>query len=356
MEHPLNKKRIWKGLRIFILFTLLGLTIIFFYNISSKGFRLPSRYDLTFLFVAILLTLIDFSLGAFRYRIFFTGEIINKVNFYDCWRANLANIFFGAITPFQTGGGPAQLYIFSRVGVPLAGSISVSLINFFSSLLFLLISAFVAIILVKEEALGGLVINLARYSFIAFSIAFLLFLALLIKTETVDRWILRIIKLTYRILGKKRKEGPGFYENFREKAIEFKSYLKFFFQKKKSIFVFSFLITVLLYFNKYLIAYAIVRGMGFFPDFCEVIKIQMLQFFFLYFSPTPGASGLGEISSFFLMSKLVPVVQLSIFAFIWRFFTCYIGVGLGSFILISDLNRYFKEKEGFVSQKKEMKD
>ncbi|KPL04472.1 MAG: hypothetical protein AMJ90_00565 [candidate division Zixibacteria bacterium SM23_73_2] len=348
MVDPLNKKRIWKGTRIFVLFSLLGLTIIFFYNISTKGIKLPSRYDLTFLFVAILLILIDFSLGAFRYRIFFTGEILDKVSFLNCWRANLANIFFGAITPFQTGGGPAQLYIFSRAGVPLAGSISVSLINFFSSLLFLLISAFVAIILIREQAWGELVLNLVRYSFIAFFIAFFLFLALLVKTKTMDRWIQKIIRLVYRILGKKRKKEPGFYEKFRDKAIEFKSYLKFFLQKKKSIFLYSFLLTILLYFNKYLIAYAIVRGMGFYPEFWEVIKIQILQFFFLYFSPTPGASGLGEISSFFLMSKLIPIAQLSIFAFVWRFFTSYVGIGLGGYILLSDLNSYFKEKEKVI--------
>lgn len=350
MEHLLNKKKMWKGLRIFVLFSLLGLTIILFYNISSKGFRLPSHYDLSFLLVAMLLTLTDFSLGALRYRIFFTGEILDKVSFWNCWRANLANIFLGAVTPFQTGGGAAQLYIFSRVGIPLAGSISVSLINFFSSLLFLLISAFVAIILVKEEALGGLVVNLARYSFLAFFFAFLLFLVLLVKTETMDHLIQRIIKLIYRILGKKRK-SPGFYENFRSKAIEFKSYLKSFWERKKLLFVFSFILTVILYFNKYLIAYAIVHGMGFSPDFWEVIKIQILQFFFLYFSPTPGASGLGEVSSFFLMSKLVPMVQLSIFAFIWRFFTSYIGVGLGGFILISDLNSYFLAKSPLVDDK-----
>ena len=344
MEIPFHKRKIARGLRIFVLFTLVGLTIIFLYNISSKGFEFPSHYDLNFLFVAILLTLIDFSLGALRYRIFFTGEIVDKVSFWTCWRANLANIFFGAITPFQTGGGPAQLYIFWTAGVPLAGSVYVMLINLFSSLLFLPLSAFGAIILVKEEALGGLVVNLARYSFIAFSLGFLLLLILLVKTETVDRLIQGIINLIYRILGKERRKETGFYENFRDNAVEFKSYLRFFWERKKSLFVFSFALTVILYFNKYLIAYAIVRGMGFSPPFWEIIRVQILQFFFLYFTPTPGASGLGEISSFFLMSKLIPVVQLSIFAFIWRFFTSYIGVGLGGLILISDLNSYFRAK------------
>jgi hypothetical protein len=45
------------------------------------------------------------------------------------------------------------------------------------------------------------------------------------------------------------------------------------------------------------------------------------------------------------MSKLVPLYQLPVFVVLWRFFVTYVGVTLGGWITIKDLNAFFKEKE-----------
>ena len=70
-----------------------------------------------------------------------------------------------------------------------------------------------------------------------------------------------------------------------------------------------------------------------------------IQFFILYFSPTPGASGIAEVSSVTLMSAIVPTGYLPVFAVLWRFFVTYLGVTCGAWVTLKDLNQHFKEKE-----------
>ena len=60
----------------------------------------------------------------------------------------------------------------------------------------------------------------------------------------------------------------------------------------------------------------------------------MLIIFFLYFAPTPGASLIAETGMSAVMSLIVPAYALSVFTVMWRFFTTYFGVLLGSLVLL----------------------
>jgi uncharacterized protein (TIRG00374 family) len=353
----LDKRHVIKGFRLFLLLSLLGFTIVFFFTTTSESFKALFSFKKDYILLALLLVFLDFFLGGLRIHVFFTKEVLKRVSLLDCIKANLANIFVAAVTPSNTGGGPGQLYILTRKGAPFSGAMSVSLINFFSSLLFFLISFLLVFLFTKEGVFSVGITYLVKYSFLVFSLFSGLIIFMLLKPESLGFLFRILTKITGKIWQKNKEKEEKIVEKLKDQVVQFRFYIRHFFYKEKLILFVSFVLTIVIYLNKYLIAYVVIKGLGLNVELMQVIYLQVIQFFILYFSPTPGASGIAEVSSVSLMSTIVPVGFLPAFAILWRFFVTYIGVGVGGWITFKDLNRYFKEKEmqvGELSQKPQL--
>jgi uncharacterized membrane protein YbhN (UPF0104 family) len=71
--------------------------------------------------------------------------------------------------------------------------------------------------------------------------------------------------------------------------------------------------------------------------------LQIVQLLVIYFAPTPGASGVAELSSVWLMGKLIPESLLLIYAVLWRLATTIISAVIGGFVLMFDVRHWTKE-------------
>jgi len=345
MDLSFDKKNILQGFRLFVLLSLLGFACVFFFTTTGESVKALESFKPEFMALALVLVVLDFLLGGLRIYVFFTKEILKRVGLLDCIKANLANIFMAAVTPSNTGGGPAQLYILNRRGVPLSGAISISLINFFSSMFFFFIGFLVVFFFTSGGMFAKGLTYLIRYSFLVFSLVSLLGIFLLVRPESLNS-LFNIFRVASRVIWRKDQEKQNsMSEKFKDQVVQLRFYLQHFFHKERFILLVSFILTIAIYLNKYLIAYVILRGLGLNVDLTQVIYLQIIQFFILYFSPTPGASGIAEVSSVSLMSTIVPTGYLVVFAVLWRFFVTYLGVALGAWITMADLNQHFKEKQ-----------
>jgi uncharacterized membrane protein YbhN (UPF0104 family) len=106
---PPSTKSISRGIQGFAVFTILGLVFIIWWKTPAGLNHLSEHLNLPSLLLLVPLLFLDYLIGGFRYSLFFDGKILPKISLWNCMRSNWANIFMGAITPFQTGGGPAQL-------------------------------------------------------------------------------------------------------------------------------------------------------------------------------------------------------------------------------------------------------
>jgi hypothetical protein len=345
MDLSFDRKNIIRGFRLFVLLSLLGFATVFLFTTTGDSLKALQSFKPEFFLLALFLVLLDFLLGGMRIYVFFTKEILKKVSLLDCIKANLANIFVAAVTPSNTGGGPAQLYILNRRGVPLSGAISVSLINFFSSMFFFFLGFLVVFFFTDGGIFPRGLAYLIRYSFLVFSLVSVMGLFLLIKPESLS-FLFKAFSWVTRIIWKKdREKQKEITEKLEDQVVQLRFYLQHFLRKEKLILFGSFLLTIAIYLNKYFIAYVILRGLGLEVSFVQVLYLQIIQFFILYFSPTPGASGIAEVSSVSLMSTIVPTGYLPVFAVLWRFFITYVGVTCGGWITLKDLNQHFREKE-----------
>ena len=129
------------GLRIFVILTIAGLILVFWRTGSRETIDSLAGFRLWYFALAALLITFDYLAGAARIFIFIRkiSPIPDARAFGAAFRANLANVFLACATPFQTGGGLAQIYMLHRAGIRVSDALSVSIMNLVATLTVLLV-------------------------------------------------------------------------------------------------------------------------------------------------------------------------------------------------------------------------
>ncbi len=86
------------------------------------------------------------------------------------------------------------------------------------------------------------------------------------------------------------------------------------------------------------------RVMGYFAmtALFFVLAFQVVVTFFMYFAPTPGATGVAEGGFGLLFSQLVQKQDIVVLTLAWRFLTIYVGVVIGIVVVYREM---FKRKK-----------
>jgi glycosyltransferase 2 family protein len=326
-----------RGVQGFILCSIVGIAVgLWWKHPAALG---DLARVLKWEFVAALLPLIalDYFLGGLRYRMFFDGTMLPRISLWNCMRSNWANIFLGAATPFQTGGGPAQLYILWRCGARISDGVLVSLVNFATTLVFFLLSTIAAAVLLPHDLFGADFVPLLRTGFaVVGGVAGLVLLTLSAPRAglALIRPVLRVIPwrsgkvppLRERLVGALEAEAERFQEGFRRIV-----------RRRPALLAATLVATLALFFNKYVMGYVIARALGQDVPIGIFIGLQIVQLFLIYFAPTPGASGVAELSSIWLLGSLMSPGVLLIYAIAWRIATTVLGAFIGAGVLLADL-------------------
>jgi len=335
-----SSKILVRGIQGFIIFSLAGTLLGIWWKRPAGLEDFLSRMEWRFIFILIPLVGLDYLVGGLRYRLYFDGKILPHVSLWNCMRSNWANMFMGAATPFQTGGGPTQLYILWRCGATVADGILSSLINFTATLVFFLIASVTALLLLPPDLFGENFAPLLKTGFIAIGGVAGLMLLVLLFPQLGMRMIKKIFvllpmrgekflafrgRLLSRLEAETQRFGSGFQKIIRE---------------KKWALAVTVIATLILFSNKYVMGYVIARMLGQNVPFGIFLGLQIVQLLVIYFAPTPGASGVAELSSVWLMGKLMPESLLLIYTVLWRLATTMIGAAIGGAVLLLDVRHW----------------
>ncbi len=336
-SRKLSKRTIRRGLLAFLTLAIGGLILNFVSGENEDIRTVLATMQWRFLGIILVCVMVDWLLGAYRLYIF-GKSVAPHTTIRDYIRAGLANFFAAGLTPSQTGGGPAQIYILQRAGVPISASLALSIINLCSTLLFFFLGACLAITL-NPGIYPGNLNTLVQFGFWAFSITIVLFGLFVFKPEWCLRMLWHIPDNVSRVSRRAGQFIGRFLTQLDTGVHEYKGHIVYFIVKRPGIVLKSLLGTVVLYFNKFLIAYFIVRMLGSWTPFWHLLFVQLLQFFIIYFAPTPGAGGVAEVSASGLMSAIIPIRETAYFALLWRFFTLYLALFAGGLVMMHQLNR-----------------
>ncbi len=333
-----NNTTIKKGIIYFLSITILTMVGIFIYTNTGKTLEVWSKVKLHYFLLTLFLLFLDLYLGAWRNHVFVRKLHPGKSQWIS-FKANLANIFMGAVTPSQSGGGLAQLYVFYKNGITLSNSITISFLNWISTIVYFPISGLIAYYILKDKIPEGFISYLAKFGFSVFTTLMVVVLVALFFPQVIGTIIQ---KLSFWI-GRLNKNWSSKLKKFGNKAktgmVDYRDKCKSILIDNPLLMVWSFLLTILLYLNKYFIAYIIVLAINAEGDMVVIMAIQAIIYLLLYFAPSPGGSGIAEISIAGLMAGVINADFIGTFTLLQRSFLVFIPAIIGAFIVLRELNK-----------------
>lgn len=233
----------------------------------------------------------------------------------------LSNYFLALVTPGASGGAIAQVMFMRKAGVPVAKSTVVVLVRTIMSISFLIL--LVPVVLHSDRDIvkwmPASVLSVVSVAFISLPVI----AVLLMRTRYPERiifWFTR--KFSYTA----RRNCYIWYQQFKHAVIVMGRHpmmvLRAFVESGLSLlFIYA---TVPAYFAGLNIDFDLVQVMG------RMVLLNLV----LYFSPTPGGSGIAEAGFVVLFSNILPEGVEGIMAVLWRFTAEYLPFLLGAFVTI----------------------
>lgn len=337
------RRKVKIGLRIFLIITVFTIIVIGALTINKSTWVALIHFRIGYLLLCFTLWGFYISMDGFRVQIL-SSALGKRVSLKTALAVITSGLFLAAVTPFQTGGLPVQLYILKKEDISIGKG---SVILLFRGILELFIYIFVVPLIFfhyKGLMTTDITRALIRYLIIIYGIGLLLLIVLVINPKIFKKVLYRF----YFFLKRKRiVRTKRLLRLFRRLFIEvddFRKSLRLYFSKQKFKLFLAFLVTVISYIALFLIAPVMLFGLGERPPIIETIYLQLILKFLLFFVPTPGASGVSEAAFVSLFKRISPVNLLGVYVVLWRFFTFYIGAAIGGFVIVRMLQRGEEEE------------
>ncbi|MBI2072884.1 MAG: flippase-like domain-containing protein [Gemmatimonadetes bacterium] len=327
-----------RGLEVFAGISVLGFVGLLFYG-NNLALFLQAMLSLKWgwALLGVGLASLDWVGGGLRLWII-TRHVYPRVTLPGAVVAGGLNTWGGFLTPTQTGGGPLMIYALKRYGVPLPEAMISSLMTFVATVVFFAVAGPVALLLgagrsLEQHGILGrafTLYDLFRLSLGGFIAIGLLMIALFVFPEVARRIGQRLVSWLERH-GSPRLAGR--VNELREGVDRSHGCLVAFFRGKGwTALAAAVVLSSLAFGNRLAAGYVVLRALDIHAHFVDVILLQTLITFLLYFAPTPGGSGLAEVLSAAVMSIYVPRVLTPSYILLWRVITCYLTVAFGSFV------------------------
>lgn len=335
----LSPKLLIRGFEIFVAISAVGYGAVLLYgnNLpafveSLGGIRWP------WLLVGLGLASMDWIGGGLRLWVV-ARQVHPKPPLKGMILAGGMSAWAAYLTPLQSGAGPMMIYTMKRHGVPIPVAMTSTLMTFIATVAFFAIAGPLAILFGAGKSLGekGDVLGLTLYDLFLGSLSVfaglgvVLVLVILFPrfARNLLHWIAgHIGRRSTRLAARLEKLQSGIDQAHEtvEKFNTPKGWLSLFW---------CVVISGPSHANKLLAGYVALRAVGIEAHFVDILLVQTLVMFLLYFAPTPGASGVAEVTSALVMSVYVPAPLVPLYTVIWRSILSYFTLAFGGMVFYS---------------------
>jgi len=257
------------------------------------------------------------------------------IPFSYLFKITVIGTFFNGITPFSSGGQPAQIVFMQRRGISIGESTAMLVSRFliYQTVITLLgvVAVFKAYPLVSQK-----ISNLAVLSIFGFALNSIVLVALLLfslSPKLTEKLIHFVIGFLYKIRIVKRKESSI------EKAMR---ELRFFHSSMKELVRRPFALTTASLSTlaqlvcMISIPYFVALSIGTPVNYLEITAVQLILFLVISLIPTPGASGVSE-GGYVLFFKSFFGDGIGAALLIWRFFSYYANIIFGGLLTAHEI-------------------
>ena len=341
----LLKRKIRRGLPYLFGLSVLGLGILFWATCTHETLEAVGEIKVGFLVLAAAIQGVDIAIGGWRNHIL-VRRLKPGVTPWLCFRAQVANEFACAATPGQSGGGLAWLFILYRGGIAPETAMSVSVLIFLSTL-----ACFIVLAVGSLLGLGNQLSTLGsealvRPLFVSLQYAFVvcigLFLLALLSLCMPDRMSRGLAGLGLALGRSERRWHRRLGRGAERVAVGIRRYgasCAMFLGQYRTTVARVFLLTALYNLGKLNVGYLLLLSLGVEADYVTAMAILALLSLIVYFSPTPGGSGIGDIGIAALASIVMPLPLIPVYAVLYRAFHLYLPASLGAWVLFAELKK-----------------
>lgn len=243
----------------------------------------------------------------------------------------LTGNFLAAVTPFQTGGFPVQLYLLNREGINPGKAMA--FLAFRGILIYAPIYILAPIFGLTFFSFSDSFVMrfLVRYFFIILFIGILIIGLSLLKPAVTEKFL---EKIRDRSHGNIRRLLDFLIVELEEFRIGLGLFLKNHNLKHLLLAALISIFSLLFYVG---LVPALLYGLGLSPNVPKAMMAQVILMALLLFIPTPGAGGIAEAGGAALYSLICPKHILGVFIVLWRFFTFYLGAIIGGVTTLKEI-------------------
>ena len=350
----MEKKDIIKGLRVFATITILAVVVILIFTVNKETYTALNQMVPLFLLLTLFFALLHLYLDFLRLQLL-TWALGKFISLKSSIEFTMGGLFLGAVTPFQSGGIPLQVYVLKREGFSIGEGTAVILFRAILAIGVIIVALPGIISYYNVMSTAQIVKSILNYLFFFYLIAIVLFMLILFRTENMRRGLHRFGDFLRKRRIIKSDRPRRLVDRALNEVVNFKMSIGLFFKVGKWKTLLSFLVTLISMGIYFLIAPTLLYGLGIQVPVMKAVILQLVLTYLLVFVPTPGASGVAELGGFSLFALICPKELLGVYVLLWRFFAFYISVIIGGFVLIrmvgfEKLKKMTEEKEGELAE------
>lgn len=313
------------------------------------------RLDLWWVAGGFLLMFLFWSMDAVKYLVSLHVTANVPHRFFTYLKIAIIGQYYGAITPFSTGGQPMQVYYFSRYGVP-GGTATAVLIMQYVIMLICHCLIYIVAFIVKS----GLILSRAAGMFPFAVLGLILIIGLLFMVLAMASHNKRLKRILYwglKVLHRfKIVKRPLYtWRRLHHAVDDFQNGLKMQQGNWKTM-VLLFLLTIIQLSCYFSIPFFVYRSFGL--DSAAWLDMTLvgafLQVMVSYF-PTPGASGASEGVFYVFYPIFFPKPFIFIAMLMWRVLSYYLNIGVGALLVFLDGILHISKERVPLTNKKPMK-
>ena len=357
MALALTPRLLRRGLELFAAISLCGVGLLVAYYVIFKGDRVEVllapflRLHWGWLLIGMVLASMDWVGGGLRLWVC-ARQVFPPARLRYCILAGGFGAWGSYLTPFQSGSAPMSLWVLKRSGVPVPEGVTAIFVTFVATVAFFAIAGPLAVGFGAGKSLEqhGLILGITLYDLFKTSLTIFGLIGLLMLTAIVFPGVMkRVIQRVARRIGGRSPNAAARMEKLLGGVDRAHDCMVAFGNARGLLtLVLAIIISAPSHANKLLAGYVALRTLGIPADFTDILLVQTLISFLLYFAPTPGGSGLAELTSAAVMSIYVPREMTPSYTLIWRFINSYATVIVGSLIFWYLLRRGLVGREETV--------
>ncbi|MCK5811803.1 MAG: flippase-like domain-containing protein [Clostridiales bacterium] len=336
-------KKIWINSLIVVAMGAVIVILIFFTDGIDQLIKLIKNINYAWLFVAFSFMFLYWGAGAFTIGFLKKGVLEKCHKPRHNFKTLMIGQFFAAITPFSTGGQPAQIYFMSKQKIDTGKATSIIIMKSVLYATSMLVIAFV-FFFIKKKVLVAQIPNFVLLFVIgtlANSLLIVMYFLFLLNHDISEKVIILFLKVISYFKNKDKIYVQRQFDKIRGSLISFQDGFRII-TKRKGYLILAYLSQLLQHLAIYSVPIFLIRAVeGSFPNPFSVIAATGLLMMITALVPTPGTTGGAEgLGVYFFASFYVTAPILSVIL-IWRMITYYSSILFGGIFCLINHGKAF---------------